>query len=99
MQKKTNELIHYITKIISIFFQWDLVCNVSALSVLTRAIMFLGYMIGVLFGGVLSDKFGRKPIVYWLTVLTNVFALASAFIKIYWLYVLFRVLIGIGVGK
>ena len=83
----------------SIFSQLDLVCNVSALSVLTRAIMFLGYMIGVLFGGVLSDKFGRKPIIYWLTVLTNVFALAAAFVKIYWLYVFFRVLIGIGVGK
>nr|XP_058973447.1 organic cation transporter protein-like [Pocillopora verrucosa] len=79
--------------------EWDLVCNVSALSVLTKALMFLGYMIGVLFGGVLSDKFGRKPIVYWLTILTNVFALAAAFIKIYWLYVLCRVLIGIGVGS
>lgn len=86
-------------KFTSTVAEWDLVCNVSALSVLTRAVMFLGYMIGVLFGGVLSDKFGRKPIVYWLSVLTNVFALAASFIKIYWLYVLFRVLIGVCVGS
>ena len=36
----------------SFSLQWDLVCNVSALSVLTKAVMFLGYMIGVLVGGV-----------------------------------------------
>lgn len=61
--------------------------------------MFLGYMIGVFFGGVLLDKFGCKFIVYWFIVLMNVFVLVVVFIKIYWFYVFCRVLIGIGVGK
>lgn len=76
-----------------------MVCNVSALSALTKAVVFLGYMIGVLVGGVLSDKFGRKPIVYFLSVLCNILALAASFVKVYWLYVLFRVLIGLCVGE
>ena len=83
----------------SFSLQWDLVCNVSALSVLTKAVMFLGYMIGVLVGGVLSDKFGRRPIVYFLSVLCNILAVVAAYVTVYWLYVLVRVLIGVCVGK
>jgi len=79
-------------------FQFDLVCTVSALSVLNKAVMFLGYMIGVLVGGVLSDKFGRKPIVYFLSVLCNVIALGASFVQVYWLYVLLRCLVGVCVG-
>ena len=56
-------------------------------------------MIGVLVGGFLSDKFGRKPIVYFLSVLCNILALAASFIQIYWLYVLLRCLVGVCVGK
>lgn len=74
-------------------------CNVSALSVLTRAVMFLGYMIGVLVGGVLSDKFGRKTIVYFPSVLCNILALGASFVQVYWLYVLIRVLVGVCIGE
>ena len=74
-------------------------CDVSALSMLTKAVMFLGYMIGVLVGGFLSDKFGRKPIVYYLSVLCNILALAGSFVHVYWLYVLVRVLVGVCVGE
>ena len=74
-------------------------CNVSALSVLTKAVMFLGYMIGVLVGGVISDKFGRKPLVYFLSVLCNILALVASFVHVYWLYVLIRVLVGVCVGE
>ena len=59
--------------------QFDLVCNVSALSALNKAVMFLGYMIGVLVGGVLSDKFGRKPVVFYLSVMCNILALVCVF--------------------
>ena len=79
--------------------QFDLVCNVSALSVLNKAVMFLGYMIGVLVGGVLSDTFGRKPIVYFLSVLCNIIALGASFVQVYWLYVLLRCLVGVCIGK
>ena len=74
-------------------------CNVSALSVLTKAVMFLGYMIGVIVGGVVSDKFGRKTIVYFPSVLCNILALCASFVQVYWLYVLIRVLVGVCVGE
>ena len=74
-------------------------CNVSALSVLTKAVMFLGYMIDVLVGGVISDKFGRKPLVYFISVLCNILALVASFVHVYWLYVLIRVLVGVCVGE
>ncbi|KAJ7383015.1 hypothetical protein OS493_031185 [Desmophyllum pertusum] len=82
----------------SVVTEWDLVCDVSALSMLTKAVMFLGFLIGVLAGGFLSDKFGRKPIAYFLTVLCNILALAGSFIHVYWLYVLVRVLVGVCIG-
>lgn len=74
-------------------------CNVSALSALTKAVMFLGYMIGVFVGGVLSDKFGRKSLVYFPSVLCNILALGASFVQVYWLYVLLRVLVGVCVGE
>ncbi|KAJ7392479.1 hypothetical protein OS493_012145 [Desmophyllum pertusum] len=82
----------------SVVTEWDLVCDVSALSMLTKAVMFLGVMIGVLVGGFLSDKLGRKPVVYFVSALMNILALAGSFIHVYWVYVLFRVLVGLCSG-
>ena len=61
--------------------------------------MFLGYMVGVLVVGVISDKFGRKPLVYFLSVLCNILALGASFVHVYWLYVFIRVLVGVCVGE
>ena len=90
----------FIVSIVLLFLlQFDLVCRVSALSVLNKAIMFLGYMIGVLLGGFLSDKFGRKPVVYYLSVLCNILALAASFVQVYWLYICLRCVVGLTIGK
>lgn len=61
--------------------------------------MFLGYFIGVVFGGVLGDKFGRKPVIYFMFCLNNIAALAASFAQAYWVYVLFRVLVGFFIGE
>lgn len=84
---------------ISISFQWDLVCDVSALSSLTKSVLFLGFLIGVLLGGVLSDKFGRRKLVYLPCSMCNLLALLASFVQAYWLYVLLRVLVGVCIGE
>ena len=61
--------------------------------------MFLGFLIGVLLGGFLSDKFGRRLLVYISCSMCNVLALLASFVHVYWLYVLLRVLVGVFVGK
>ena len=61
--------------------------------------MFLGFLIGVLLGGFLSDKFGRRLLVYIPCSMCNVLALLASFVHVYWLYVLLRVLVGVFVGK
>ena len=80
-------------------FQWDLVCDRSSLSSLSKGVVFAGYMVGVFFGGVLSDKFGRKPIVYFPSVLCNVLALIASFVNAFWIFTLLRGLIGVCIGK
>lgn len=86
------------SKFNSVVSEWDLVCDVSALSSLTRSVLFLGFLIGVLLGGFLSDKFGRRLLVYIPCSMCNVLALLASFVHVYWLYVLLRVLVGVFVG-
>ncbi|CAF3885922.1 unnamed protein product [Adineta steineri] len=42
--------------------EWSMVCNRLSFKTLSQTIFFSGYMIGSLVFGVLSDRFGRRPI-------------------------------------
>ncbi|KAK3714235.1 hypothetical protein QZH41_018388 [Actinostola sp. cb2023] len=86
------------TEFTSIVSEWDLVCDRSSLSSLSKSVVFAGYMVGVLFGGMLSDKFGRKPMVYFPSVLCNVLALIASFVNAFWIFTLLRALIGVCIG-
>ncbi|KXJ10274.1 Solute carrier family 22 member 5 [Exaiptasia diaphana] len=67
---------------------------------MSKSIVFAGFMIGVLFGGVLSDKFGRKPIVYFPSVLCSLFALIASFAEVFWLFnIVLRALVGVCLGS
>ena len=79
--------------------QWDLVCDLSALANLTKSLLFVGVLIGVLAGGVLSDKAGRRLLVYIPYPLGMLCALAASFTHAYWLYVILRVAVGMCGGK
>ena len=58
----------------------------------------LGAAVGALIGGVLSDQFGRKPLIFLADVLFMVGALVLAFAQSVAVLVLGRFVIGTGVG-
>ncbi|KXJ10286.1 Organic cation transporter-like protein [Exaiptasia diaphana] len=83
----------------SIVSEWDLVCDRSSLSSMAKSIVFAGYMVGVIFGGILSDKIGRKPIVFFPSVLASILALTASFANVFWLFAVLRGLVGVCLGS
>ncbi|MDT4800116.1 putative sialic acid transporter [compost metagenome] len=58
---------------------------------------FVGMVIGALVGGRLSDKWGRRSVLVWSTVLYSLGALATAFAPNFEIMLISRVVTGIGV--
>ena len=65
---------------------------------LAVAIALYGTVIGALFGGVISDKLGRKSTLFWIGVLYFVSAAGSAIAPEVYSFMIFRFIGGIGVG-
>ena len=64
----------------------------------TVSIALIGTVIGALFGGIPSDRIGRKRTLFWIAVLYLVSALGSALSTDWYLFMGFRFLGGLGVG-
>ncbi|WP_051234363.1 sugar porter family MFS transporter [Flavobacterium denitrificans] len=58
----------------------------------------LGCIVGVAFSGYLSDKIGRKKVLFVSAILFLISAIGFAFSEAYSMLILFRVLAGMGVG-
>ena len=61
--------------------------------------IFVGFFVGGIVVGPFSDKFGRKITMYISGFLLSVVSLLAAFPEAFWLFALFRCLIGFGIGK
>ncbi|MDF1865704.1 MAG: sugar porter family MFS transporter [Saprospiraceae bacterium] len=57
-----------------------------------------GTVIGAIFGGIPTDKLGRKKTLFWIGVFYTVSALGSAMATDPWIFAFFRFLGGLGVG-
>ncbi|HEX8313889.1 MAG TPA: sugar porter family MFS transporter, partial [Flavisolibacter sp.] len=57
-----------------------------------------GTLVGAIFGGVPTDKFGRKKILLWVGVFFSISAVGSALAQDPYTFSLFRFLGGIGIG-
>ena len=57
-----------------------------------------GTVIGAIFGGIPTDKLGRKKTLFWIGVFYFVSALGSALANDPWIFAAFRFLGGLGVG-
>ncbi|UZR96550.1 sugar porter family MFS transporter [Chondrinema litorale] len=65
---------------------------------LTVSIALIGTVIGAMFGGIPSDKLGRRKTLFWIAVLYLISALGSALAFDWYSFLAFRFLGGLGVG-
>ena len=75
-------------------FQWDLVCDDSALSQLPQTLAMIGMMVGAASLPQIGDKFGRKPVLVAFSLLHAVVMLAMAFSTNFHLFLALKFLSG-----
>ena len=81
------------------YFQFDLVCDKAIYVSMATSMIFLGFLLGGITVGPFADKLGRRITIYSYGCIIALFSLLSAFPHAYWLFVVFRFLVGFGVGK
>lgn len=64
----------------------------------TVSIALIGTVFGALFGGIPSDRLGRKKTLFWIAAFYLVSAIGSALATDWYVFLLFRFLGGLGVG-
>lgn len=65
---------------------------------LTISIALIGTVVGALFGGIPSDRIGRKKTLFWIAALYLVSAIGSAVTSDWITFMFFRLIGGLGVG-
>ncbi|XP_037947935.1 organic cation transporter protein isoform X2 [Teleopsis dalmanni] len=75
--------------------EWDLVCDKEYLINVAEMFFLLGVATGGIISGFLSDKFGRKKMLFISAVLQTTFGLALYFVTSFELYLTLRALLGL----
>ncbi|CAH1391234.1 unnamed protein product [Nezara viridula] len=78
----------------TIVSEWDLVCDDLPLRSTAQGSVAVGKIIGALFFGILSDRYGRKKSFIVSCVLFLVASPSAAFVHSYILFITFRLMIG-----
>ena len=73
-------------------------CDKAIYGTISSSLLFVGWILGALVGGVLADKFGRKIMVFLFGFMIALFSLLSAFPNTYWLFAVFRFIVGVAIG-
>ncbi|XP_065676352.1 solute carrier family 22 member 15-like isoform X2 [Hydra vulgaris] len=75
--------------------EWNLVCEKKTQSFLLNSALFIGWAAGTIVLGILSDRFGRKRILFpcWIVVVLSSFA--CAFVNNFWIFFALRLLMGL----
>ena len=74
-------------------------CDRGSLGFVSTSVIFVGFFIGGVFVSSISDKFGRKRTMYICGCLCCIFNFVSAFAPAYWVFALFRAIVGFMIGK
>ena len=89
-------VLYYVQPMMPIFAQYFQISPTQSSFPLSLSTVALA--VGLLFTGMISDRFGRKPIMLWALLLCSSLTILSSFVQMWPLYLLFRVLIGLCVS-
>lgn len=82
----------------SVATEFDLVCDKAIYVSIASSMIFLGFLLGGITVGPFADKLGRRVTIYVYGFIIGMFSLLTAFPHAYWLFAVFRFLVGFGVG-
>ncbi|KAJ7383547.1 hypothetical protein OS493_027210 [Desmophyllum pertusum] len=78
----------------SVVTEFDLVCDRGSLGFVSTSVIFAGFIFGSLSVSTISDKFGRKLPVFVCGFFCCLFNFVSAFVPAFWVFALFRAIVG-----
>ncbi|KAJ8304388.1 hypothetical protein KUTeg_017971, partial [Tegillarca granosa] len=77
-----------------VFLRWDLVCEDAGRGELTQTLLVFGQLFGAVFFPSFSDRFGRKTVYVFTTLIQFGLLLSISFVKSYIAHAVLRFLIG-----
>uniref|UniRef100_A0A8C6SV47 Major facilitator superfamily (MFS) profile domain-containing protein n=1 Tax=Neogobius melanostomus TaxID=47308 RepID=A0A8C6SV47_9GOBI len=80
----------------SLLFQFSLVCDDQWKQTLSSQVYFLGGLCGCIVCGQLSDRFGRKPVLFGALLLQSVFSSVTVFAPSWPVFTFFFFVVGLG---
>ncbi|XP_078363730.1 uncharacterized protein LOC144647931 [Oculina patagonica] len=94
----SREAWEFVDDYTSVVTEFDLVCDKELYGTISSSLVFLGSLIGSILISTLSDKLGRKTIIFGAGCIVSLFGLLSAFPNGIWLFTVFRFVVGFGFG-
>ena len=92
-------MVIYYINILLFLWQFDLVCDRGSLGFVSTSVIFAGFIAGSISVSSISDKFGRKLPLFVCGFFCCLFNFVSAFAPAFWVFALFRAIVGFMIGK